>query len=101
MVPALARGPKMKEIISTITSKGQVTIPSEVRKELGVGTRDKIAFVIENGDVRLRPIKYPTLESVFGSVPALGRPTTDDLDAEIEEAIEDAVAQKMERWRGE
>jgi antitoxin PrlF len=91
----------MKEIISTITSKGQVTIPSEVRKELGVGKSDKIAFVIDDGDVHIRPVKYPTLESVFGSVPPLGRPTTADLDAEIEDAIEEAIAQKMERWRGE
>jgi AbrB family looped-hinge helix DNA binding protein len=91
----------MKEIISTITSKGQVTIPSEVRKELGVGTSDKIAFILDDGDVRIRPVKFPTLESVFGSVPSLGRPTTADLDAEIEGAIEEAVAQKMERWRVE
>ncbi|MBI2864482.1 MAG: type II toxin-antitoxin system PrlF family antitoxin [Chloroflexi bacterium] len=37
----------MKEILSTITSKGQVTIPAEVRRHLGVNTHDKIAFVIE------------------------------------------------------
>lgn len=91
----------MKEIISTITSKGQVTIPSEVRKELGVGTRDKIAFVLDDGGVRIRPVKFPTLESVFGSVPHLGRPTTADLDAEIEDAMEEAIARKLERWRGE
>jgi antitoxin PrlF len=91
----------MKEIISTITSKGQVTIPREVRKELGVGSRDKIAFIIDDGDVHIRPVQFPTLESVFGSVPPLGRPTTADLDAEIEDAIEEALAEKMERWRGE
>ncbi len=37
----------MKEIISTVTSKGQVTIPAEVRKYLGIKTNDKIAFVID------------------------------------------------------
>ncbi|MGH2531474.1 MAG: AbrB/MazE/SpoVT family DNA-binding domain-containing protein [Thermomicrobiales bacterium] len=88
----------MKEIISTITSKGQVTIPSEVRKELGIGTRDKIAFVIDEGAVHLRPVKYATLESVFGSIPPLDRPTTADLDAEIDEAKGEAIAHKVERW---
>jgi AbrB family looped-hinge helix DNA binding protein len=36
----------MREIISTITSKGQVTIPAEVRKHLGLKTGDKVGFVI-------------------------------------------------------
>lgn len=43
----------MQEIVSTITSKGQVTIPAAVRRHLGVGTNDKITFVIEDtGEVR-------------------------------------------------
>lgn len=37
----------MKEIISTVTSKGQVTIPAEVREYLGIKTNDKIVFVID------------------------------------------------------
>lgn len=35
--------------IAKITSKGQVTIPSEIRKSLGVDTGDKLAFIEENG----------------------------------------------------
>ena len=33
------------EVISTITSKGQVTMPREIRDELGVRPGDKIAWV--------------------------------------------------------
>ncbi len=50
----------MKEIVSTITSKGQVTIPAEVRRHLGLKTRDKISFVIEEEGGGLR-LEYPTI----------------------------------------
>ena len=61
----------MKEIISTITSKGQVTIPAEVRKHLGLNKRDKIAFVIdEEGDVHLKAPHYPTVASLRGAAAA-------------------------------
>jgi len=44
----------MKELRSGITKKGQATIPAAVRRLLGVGPHDVIAFVIEDGDVRIR-----------------------------------------------
>ncbi len=65
----------MKEIVSTITSKGQVTIPAEVRRRLGVGTGDKITFVIdESGDVRIRAPRYPTVDSLRGAAGSLNQP---------------------------
>lgn len=65
----------MKEIISTITSKGQVTIPAEVRRYLGVATNDKIAFVIDDqGTVRLRVPRYPTIASLKGAAGRLKHP---------------------------
>ena len=73
--------------ITTLTSKGQVTIPKAIRDELGLKPSDKIEFFIENGHARLRRA-YPSLEEVVGSLPALGMP--------IEEAIELA---KEERAR--
>lgn len=38
-----------------ITSKGQVTIPVEVRRLLGLRTGDQITFDVEPGGVRVRP----------------------------------------------
>jgi len=56
----------MNEIISTITSKGQVTIPAEVRKYLGIKTSEKIAFVIDaEGTVRLKVLRYPDIVSTL------------------------------------
>ena len=36
-----------------VMSKGQVTIPKDVRKILGISSGDRITFVVENGTVRL------------------------------------------------
>lgn len=40
---------------SKMTRKGQVTIPAEVRKALGLDVGDRVAFVMENGHVRVEP----------------------------------------------
>jgi antitoxin PrlF len=70
-------GNLMKEIISTLTSKGQVTIPVEIRKHLGLDTGTKIAFVIDDdGNVSLRPPKYPTIASLAGAAGTLPTPMT-------------------------
>ncbi|MBI2849166.1 MAG: AbrB family transcriptional regulator [Chloroflexi bacterium] len=45
----------MKELHSTITIKGQVTIPVEIRRLLRVGPHDKVAFLVEVDQVRLAP----------------------------------------------
>ena len=42
---------------ATLTSKGQITLPKEVREHLHVAEGDRIEFVIEaNGEVRVVPI---------------------------------------------
>jgi antitoxin PrlF len=67
----------MKEIVSTVTSKGQVTIPAEVRKYLGIKTNDKIAFVIDQeGIVRLRVPRYPNIASLRGAAGRLQKPVS-------------------------
>jgi antitoxin PrlF len=65
----------MKEVVSTVTSKGQVTIPVEVREYLGIKTNDKIAFVIDDdGIVRLRVPRYRTIASLRGAAGSLQEP---------------------------
>jgi len=84
----------MKEIISTITSKGQVTIPAEVRAYLGLKTHDKIAFVLdEQGGVQLRVPHYPTLASLRGAAGKLERPLSWEEMRQI--AYEDRFASRQ------
>ncbi len=43
--------------VSTISSKGQVTVPVEVRRRLGVGAGDKVEFVFEGGQTVVKPVR--------------------------------------------
>lgn len=81
----------MKEIVATLTSKGQVTIPAEVRQRLGLKSGDKLAFEIEDDQVRIKPVTF-TLESAYGSVEPLHRP--EDFDQLIREAKADRATRK-------
>ncbi len=90
----------MKTVQATVTSKGQVTIPIEIRRHLGLGLADKVAFVIDShGNVALRPVEY-TLETVMGSVPALKGRETVDFDDLIYEAMEDMADEEVRKLRG-
>lgn len=42
---------------ATLTTKGQVTIPKEVREHLGVDTGDRVSFVVQDdGVVVVKPL---------------------------------------------
>ena len=47
---------------ATITSKGQVTIPVDVRKALGVGTGDRIEFIMNEESGRYEVV--PAIQSI-------------------------------------
>lgn len=65
----------MKHIVSTITSKGQVTIPAEVRRHLRIEQGDKISFVIEDeGIVRIEAPHYHNVASLQGAAGSLEKP---------------------------
>ena len=42
---------------ATLTTKGQITIPKEVREHLGVDTGDRLSFVVQaDGTVIVQPL---------------------------------------------
>src|ERR1022692_4788580 len=41
---------------STISSKGQITVPQELRKRLGLEAGDRVEFVVEEGRTVMRPL---------------------------------------------
>lgn len=54
---------------ATLTSKGQITIPAEVRQALGVDTGDRVEFVeVEPGRFELVPVtrSVTALKGMFG-----------------------------------
>lgn len=69
---------------STITSKGQTTIPKAVRDRLGLKPGDRVEFIIEDGDrVVMIPATLPLAE-MAGFLPAPERPVSLE---EMEQAI--------------
>jgi antitoxin PrlF len=40
---------------SVLSSKGQLTVPQEIRERLGLKEGDRVEFVVENGLTVLRP----------------------------------------------
>lgn len=55
---------------ATLTSKGQLTVPKEVRERLGLRPGDRLVFEFEEDSVRLRVERRKTLGELRGSLPA-------------------------------
>ncbi|MCI0563793.1 MAG: hypothetical protein MN733_35410 [Nitrososphaera sp.] len=68
---------------TTVTQRGQVTIPAEIRRLLGVKPRQQVGFKIKSGSVYIVPVTS-TLESVYGSVSPKNSP--EDFNALIRQA---------------
>jgi AbrB family looped-hinge helix DNA binding protein len=87
----------MREIWASVTERGQVTIPAEVRRALGLKKRDKVVFALDDGVVVLKKPRF-TIETAAMSIPALNPPLK-DVDAAIREAKEEKVAREIEKMR--
>ena len=60
----------MKEQLTIVTRKGQITVPAEIRRALGIEIGDKVAISLdEDGSPRasLRPVRSVT-DMTFGSI---------------------------------
>jgi AbrB family looped-hinge helix DNA binding protein len=86
----------MQQFVTTITQRGQITIPAEVRRRLGLGPRDKVAFEIEGDQVRLVPALF-TLEAAYGSVQPHAQP--EDFDAISRAGKEAHAARVLDKLR--
>jgi AbrB family looped-hinge helix DNA binding protein len=88
-------GGLVKEIVMTVTSKGQVTIPAEVRRVLGIKKSQKIALVIEEGgEVKLKVPRYPNIDAIVGKAGRLSKRLSWQRVREI--AYEDSAAETAE-----
>lgn len=86
----------MKEFLSSVSPKGQITLPIEMRRQLGVKPKDKVIMRLEGDHVAVRSASA-TLAHVFGSVEP---PTsTDDLKAIEQAAREEQAEREVRRLR--
>lgn len=48
--------------VLTMSSKGQLVIPAEIRKKLSIESGDKLAVYASDDVIMLKPIRVPTVE---------------------------------------
>lgn len=94
----------MRTVAAKVTSKGQVTIPQEVRERLGLHTGDHVVFRLEEGEESVGAAveregggpkatlrRIPDLLSLAGSMPGpperRGRPWAEVREAAWEEEL--------------
>jgi len=68
---------------STMTSKGQLTVPIEVRKRLHLGDGSRVIFTEDGADYRIQAAGR-SAASLYGALPKPAAPLTlDEMDAAI------------------
>jgi AbrB family looped-hinge helix DNA binding protein len=73
-----------------MTSKGQITVPIEIRKALGLDSGDKIDFFeVEKGEFRMSP-RTASIRELEGCIPKLDHIVTIE---EMNQAIHDGAAE--------
>jgi len=81
----------MREALSIITTKGQVTIPIEIRELLRLRPHDKVAFVVEDrGTVRIRRTGS-VVERTAGALKSNQAPAS---AKKLRQLAEEAIAQE-------
>ena len=81
-------------MISKITSKGQITLPKEIRTFLNVKPSDRVNFVIEAGSVFLKPVK--TLKDFKGSVQSNKKTSIQEERKQAQTEVSKKVIEEME-----
>lgn len=74
----------MKEEVVTISAKGQVVLPSDIRKELSLEKGTKMVLVVREGMIIMKPIKR--LSELRGIL------------SEIEKPAREIVKELREEW---
>jgi AbrB family looped-hinge helix DNA binding protein len=87
----------MNEQLTVVTRKGQVTILADIRRALGIKEGDKVAFVLEDDQVKLtkkESVVQQTAGALKSDIPALS-------PQQEREAAEQAIAEEaIERMAG-
>ncbi len=52
--------------LATLTTKGQITLPKDVREQLGLRPKDKLLVMVQGGHIVLIPIRMRPLTELQG-----------------------------------
>jgi AbrB family looped-hinge helix DNA binding protein len=86
---------------ATVTSKGQITVPSALRQALGVTPGDRLRFLrVPDGSIRLEARKRRRIVDFARANAFCAGEAGLDLDKTIDEAITLAMEERERRSRG-
>ena len=72
-VPNTISNTDNREFVSSVSPKGQITLPLEVRKHFGINGKDTVIIRVDEGDIKVSPTKA-TFSDSFQAIPALKKP---------------------------
>ena len=85
----------MKMDLAKVTSKGQITIPKEIREKLGIKTGDKILFIEDSGRIYLMNSSMNALHEAQmafkGEAERVGLKNEDDVAKMVKELREESL----------
>jgi antitoxin PrlF len=89
----------MRTSTAKVTSKGQITIPAEIRAALEVEAGDRVRFVVDDGSVRVERERswVERTAGMFKDRAIVPPPTERELRDMAEQAIVDDVMERMNR----
>ena len=76
-------------IESSVTKKGQTTLPKPVRETLGLEAGDRVRYVISDGEVRILPVR--PISRLFGVLQHEGPAVTVE---EMEQAVSEGAVEE-------
>ena len=87
----------MRSATAKVTSKGQITIPAEIRAALAVAPGDRVSFLLEDGIVRVErePSWVERTAGMFKGRGPKAPPTAKEFREMAEIAIVDDVMRRM------
>lgn len=90
------RGGSMIQVTTKVSSKGQIVVPMEIRKQFHIQEGDSLKFTInESEEIKVEILKRNSIMDLFGSVQAKG--DTQDFEKVRRETSEDRIDQRNEK----
>ena len=83
----------MLQNVRTITSKGQVTIPSELRDRFNLIPGEKVQFIIGEEEIKVKPVL--DLDDLMGSLPVKKKYNKKDVRQLIREKAVDRYTESI------
>jgi len=81
----------MQEFETTVSETGQITIPQEIRRIMGLHPHEKVIVELDGETVKIRRVSSKLLQS-YGAVRARNKP--EDYQ-ELRKAFEEGIAEEV------